>query len=55
MFFFSCQFHGTEVVWFVVVWFLLRQLVWERNGMGELFSVMLCNQKEACFLYTKYS
>ena len=47
-FFFSCQFYGTEVVWIVVVWFLLRQLVWARNGMEELFLVMLCNQKEAC-------
>ena len=35
-----------EVVWIVVVWFLLRQLVWARNGIGELFLVMLCNQKE---------
>ena len=26
-----------EVVWIVVVWFLLRQLVWARNGIGELF------------------
>ena len=39
-----------EVVWFVVVWFLVRQLVWARNGIGELFLVMLCNQKEACSL-----
>ena len=37
-----------EVVWFVVVWFLVWQLVCARNGMGEYFLVMLCNQKEAC-------
>ena len=28
--------------------FTLKNLVWARNGMGELFLVMLCNQKEAC-------
>ena len=38
-----------EVVWFVVVWFLVRQ-VWARNGRGELFLIMLCNQKGACSL-----
>ena len=48
MFFFFVLIYGTEVVWIVVVWFLLRQLVWARNGIGELFLVMLCNQKEAC-------
>ena len=39
-----------EVVWFVVVWFLVRQLDLARNGMGELFLVMLCHQKVACSL-----
>ena len=41
-------FFFRKVVWIVVVWFLLRQLVWARNGIGELFLVMLCNQREAC-------
>ena len=46
--FFSCNFMELKLFGLLSFGFPYQQLVWARNGIGELFLVMLCNQKEAC-------
>ena len=55
LFFFRVNFMELKLLGIVVVWFLLRQLVWARNGMGELFLGDVMQSERGLFAIKKWS